>query len=171
MPGPGLVPRQRRRYAVIHRRASRPEGAEVGRGGGRREDVREGPGVARDLLNPNPGGTTLTNPYPSRGARTLVLAGPALALLATVFAFATGTGLRFLCGIWFAAALWTFLAALAGVLWRGFRHGDWSSLNSYELPEENGDRFDSATRTGRYAWLHDLEDEELHGHDPGAPFP
>ena len=72
----------------------------------------------------------MTNHNPSRRARTLVLAGPALALLATVFALLTGTGLRFLCGIWFAAALWSFLTALAHVLWRGFRHGDWSAFQS-----------------------------------------
>ena len=113
----------------------------------------------------------MTNRNPSGLTRALVLAGPAFALLFTVFALTTGNGVRFLRGVWLGAALWTFLAALAHVLWRGFRHGDWSAFNRHELPEEDGERFDWATKTGRYAWLRDLEDEELHGHDPGAPFP
>ena len=113
----------------------------------------------------------MTDHDPSRGARTLVLAGPALALVATVFCLLTGTGLRFLRGVWLGAALWSFVTALAHVLWRGFRHGDWSAFNRHELPEGDGERFDWATKTGRYAWRRDLEDEELHGHDPGVPFP
>ena len=113
----------------------------------------------------------MTNHDPSRGARALVLTGPALALLATMICLFSGSGLRLLGGIWFAAALWSFFTALAHVLWRGFRHGDWSAFNRHELPEENGERFDWATKTGRYAWRRDLEDEELHGHDQGAPFP
>ena len=44
-------------------------------------------------------------------------------------------------------------------------------FNHHELPEEDGERFDWATKTGRYAWRRDLEEQELHGHDPGAPFP
>ena len=113
----------------------------------------------------------MTDHDPSRGARALVLAGPALAFLATVFCLFSGSGLRLLGGIWFAAALWSFVTALAHVLWRGFRHGDWSAFNRHEPPEENGERFDWATKTGRYAWRRDLEDEEFHGHDQGAPFP
>ena len=112
----------------------------------------------------------MTNHDPSRGARTLVLAGPAFSLVATVFSLVTGTGLP-LGGVWFVAGLWTFLAALAHILWRAFRFGDRSAFNRYEFAEENGERFDWATKTGRYAHLHDLEDEELHGHDPGVPFP
>ena len=105
----------------------------------------------------------MTNHNPSAAAQVFVLVGPALALLFTVFAFATG--LRLLGGVWFAAALWSFLTALAQVLWRGFRHGDWSAFNRYEFAEENGERFDWATKTGRYAHLHDLEEQELHGHN------
>ena len=37
----------------------------------------------------------------------------------------------------------------------------------YELPEDNGDRFDWSTKTGRYAWLRDIEDRHLH--DRGSP--
>ena len=52
---------------------------------------------------------------PSRSARALVLAGPALAFLATVFCLLTGTGVRILRGLWFATALWSLFAALAHV--------------------------------------------------------
>ena len=104
---------------------------------------------------------------PSRAARAFVLSGPALAFLATVFCLASGSGVGFIRGIWFGAALWSLLTALACVLWRGFRHGDWSAFNRYELPDGRGERFDWATRTGRYAWRRDLEEQELHGHDPG----
>ena len=107
----------------------------------------------------------MTNHNPSSAARALVLAGPALALLTTVFRLVTGTVLP-LGGVWFGAALWTFLAALAFVLWRGLRHGDWSAISRYEFAEDNGERFDWATRTGRYAHLRDLEEQELHRHDP-----
>ena len=106
----------------------------------------------------------MTNHNPSGAAQVFVLVGPAFSLVATVFSLVTGTGLP-LGGVWFGAALWTFLAALAHILWRGFRHGDWSAFNRYEFAEENGERFDWATKTGRYAHLHDLEEQELHRHD------
>ena len=105
----------------------------------------------------------MTNHNPSGAAQVFVLVGPALALLFTVFAFTTGVG--FIRSVWFGAALWSFLTALACVLWRGFRHGDWSAFNRHELPEGDDERFDWATKTGRYAHLHDLEEQELHGHD------
>ena len=108
----------------------------------------------------------MTDYNPSGRARALVLAGPALALLFTVLALTTGTSVRFICGVWLSAALWSFLTALAGVLWQGFRHGDWSGFNRYEFTGDGGERFDWATRTGRYAHLRDLEEQELHRHDP-----
>ena len=113
----------------------------------------------------------MTKNNPSVGVRSFVLAGPALALLFTIFALMTGSGVPFLRGVWLVAALWTFFAALAHVLWRGFRHGDWSAFNRHELPDGKDDRFDWATKTGRYAWRRDLEEQELHGHDPDAPCP
>ena len=58
----------------------------------------------------------MTNQNPPGGARALVLAGPALALLFTVFTFASGTGVGFIPGVWFCAALWAFLAALSFAL-------------------------------------------------------
>ncbi len=108
----------------------------------------------------------MTDHNPSRGARALVLAGPALTLLFTVFASATGTGAGFIGDVWTGSVLWCLLSALSCVLWRGFRHGDWTAFKRYELPDENGERFDWATRSGRYAHLRDLEEQELHGHDP-----
>ena len=117
----------------------------------------------------------MTDLHPSGGAgrraRALVLAGPALALLFTVFCITTGIGLRYLCGVWFWAVIWTFSSALAGVLWRGIRHGDWSAFRRYEFPEDDGERFDWSTRTGRYAWRRDYEEgghegEGFHDHGP-----
>ena len=113
----------------------------------------------------------MTNHNPSRSAGAFVLAGPALALLFTAFSLGCGTGARLLGGVWFAAALWSFVTALSCVLWRGFRHGDWSAFGRYELPDGDGERFDWATRTGRYAWRRELEEQELHGHGPDSPFP
>ena len=107
-------------------------------------------------------------------ARAYVLGGLAFALAVTVFSVATGTGVRLLGGVWFWAAIWTVLAALACALRQGFRYGDWSAFDRYELPEDNGDRFDWATKTGRYAWLRDVEDREpddiehLRGHGPST---
>ena len=105
------------------------------------------------------------NPSISRRARAFVLGGPALALVATVFAAITGIGVRRLGGIWFWAGIWTVLAALSCVLRQGFRHGDWSAFGGHKLPEDSGDRFDWATKTGRYAWLRDAEDGDLHDED------
>ncbi|MDE0355078.1 MAG: hypothetical protein OXK20_05385 [Deltaproteobacteria bacterium] len=68
-------------------------------------------------------------------------------------------------------SLWCLLTALPCVLWRGFRRGDWTAFTRYELPEGRGERFDWSTRTGRYAWRRELEEQELHDHDPGLHFP
>ena len=79
------------------------------------------------------------------------------------------TGVRRLGGIWFWATVWTVLAAFACALRQGFRHGDWSAFDRYDLPEDSGDRFDWATKTGRYAYLRDVEDRDPpHGHGPST---
>ena len=109
----------------------------------------------------------MTKQTPSRAARALVFAGPALALIFTIFALGTGLGACFLCGVWFWGVIWTFSSALTCALWRGFRHGDWSAFRRYEFPEDDGERFDWSTRTGRYAYLRDLEEEALHEGDQG----
>ena len=93
----------------------------------------------------------MTNPKPSRSAGLLVLAGLGLALLATILLLAAGIGLRHLGAVWACAALWSLLTTLSCVLWRGFRRGDWSAFTRYRLPDGRDERFDRATRTGRYA--------------------
>ena len=107
------------------------------------------------MRNNNPSGLA------GRRARAFVLAGPALALFFTLLVIASGSGARFLFGAWFWAVLWTFLAAFAGAMWRAFRLGDRSAFARPELPGK-ADRFDWSTRTGRYAWRRDFEDEALH---------
>ena len=104
------------------------------------------------MRNDNPSGGA------GRRARALVLGGPLLAFLFTLFVLVSGSGARFLFGVWFCAVLWTFSSALMGVLWRGIRHGDWSAFRRYEFPEDDGERFDWSTRTGRYAWRRDYEE-------------
>ena len=107
----------------------------------------------------------MTNDNPSRSARLLVLAGLGLALLATILSLVTGSGLRPLGAIWVCAALWSLLTALCCVLWRGFRHGDWSAFARYELRDGKEEDFEWASRTGRYAWRRELEEQELFGQD------
>ena len=113
----------------------------------------------------------MSNRKPSRYTRALVLAGPALALLATILSLAAGSGLRPLWAVWACAALWCLLTALSCVLWRGFRRGDWTAFHRYELPDGKEEDFEWSARTGRYAWRRDVEEDELFGQDPDAPFP
>ena len=113
----------------------------------------------------------MTKNNPSCGARLLVLAGLGLALLATILYLAAGIGLRPLGVVWAFAALWSLLTALSCVLWRGFRHGDWTALHRHELSDGRDEDFEWSARTGRYAWRRELEEEELFGQDPDFPFP
>ena len=113
----------------------------------------------------------MSNRKPSRYTRALVLAGPALALLATILSLTAGIGLRPLGAVWASAALWSLLTALSCVLWRGFRGGDWTAFHRYELPDGKEEDFEWSARTGRYAWRRDAEEEELFGQDPDIPFP
>lgn len=108
----------------------------------------------------------MTKEKPSRAARFMVLSGPAIAFLFTLYVLVSGNGARLLFAAWFWAALWSFLAALAGALWRGLRRRDWSAFTGYELPEKDCDRFDWGTRTGRYAWRRDYEEGGLYDDDP-----
>ena len=132
-----------------------------------REAGPERPDGARDFLTRNTGGTTHERPQsirrhpPRPGIRPR---GTSPRVRFTVFALGLGTGVGLLGGIWFWAALWSFLAALAGVLLRGFRQGDWSAFRRYELDDGGSERFDWSTRTGRYAYLRDHDD--LSGHGP-----
>ena len=64
--------------------------------------------------------------------------------------------------LWIGAIAWTFVASLAGALWRGFRHHDWSAFSRYELPEDDGELHEFTFKTGRYSWLRKMEDQLLH---------
>ena len=104
--------------------------------------------------------------------RVFVLGGLALAALVTAISLALDAGAELLAPLWLAAIAWTVLASLAGALWRGFRHGDWSAFGRRELPHDRHDAIDFSTRTGSYAWLGDLEDRlhddsHLRDHDHG----
>ena len=97
--------------------------------------------------------------------RTFVLAGPGLALIATIVCFANGIGMQIIGFCWTAAIAWTVIANIACALWRGFRHGDWSAFRAYEFPEDNWEVDEWGSRTGRYSYLQDWEDR--HRHDDG----
>ena len=81
--------------------------------------------------------------------------GPlAIAALATALGAETGI----VAPLWLAAIAWTVLASLAGALLGGFRHGDWSSFRGHRFPDDGGELDEWASRTGRYAWLGEMED-------------
>ena len=95
-------------------------------------------------------------------AHAFVLGGLALAAVCTATALALDAGGEHIGPLWMTAIAWTVAASLTGALWRGFRHGDWSSFSGYELPEDDGDMDEFISRTGRYSWLREMEDELLH---------
>lgn len=100
----------------------------------------------------------MKNQKPSTAARFMVLSGPATAFLFTLYVLVTGSGASLLFAAWFWAAVWTFLAALAGALWRGLRRGDWSAFTRYELPDGREERHEWSGKTGRYAYLREFEE-------------
>ena len=65
-------------------------------------------------------------------ARAFVLGGLALAAVYTAAALAFDAGAEHIGLLWMAAIAWTVAAGLAGALWRGFRHRDWSAFSDYE---------------------------------------
>ena len=97
--------------------------------------------------------------------RAFVLGGLGLAALYTAAALSLSAGTEHIGPLWMAAIAWTVLASLAHVLWLGFRHRDWSAFGRYELPEDDGDADEWASRTGRYDYLRDWEDRHLHDDD------
>ncbi len=106
------------------------------------------------IRNPaRPSGRPATPGRLSWRARVIVL-GPLAAALAT----SLGAEPDVLAPLWLAAIAWTVLASLAGALFRGVRHGDWSSFRGHRFPEDGGELDEWAARTGRYAWLDDHED-------------
>ncbi len=87
-------------------------------------------------------------------ARVIVLGPLAGAVLAT----ALGADTQLVAPLWLAALAWTALASLSGALVRGFRHGDWSAFRGYRFPDNGGELDEWGARTGRYAWLGEMED-------------
>ncbi len=94
--------------------------------------------------------------------RALVLGGLALATVYTAAALVLGAGTEHIGPLWMGAIVWTIAASLAGALWRGFRHHDWSAFSAYELPPDDDDLHEWTLRTGRYSSLREMEDELLH---------
>ena len=134
-----------------------------------REPGPERPG-SRDSLNSNPGGTTHDEEQSIRWRQVLRPGGTRPRTPLHHLRSHDRERRPFLRGVWLVAALWTFFAALAHVLWRGFRYGDWSAFGRYEVPTgDDGERFDWATKTGRYAWRRDLEDAGASRSRPGRP--
>ena len=95
-------------------------------------------------------------------ARAFVLGGLALAAVYTTAALALDAGVEHIGPLWMAAIAWTVAASLAGALWRGFRHHDWSAFSGYELPPDDGESHEFTFKTGRYSSLRNMEDELLH---------
>ena len=95
-------------------------------------------------------------------ARAFVLGGLAFAAVYTAATLALNADVEHIRPLWMAAIGWTFAAILAGSLWRGFRHRDWSAFSRYELPEDDGEIHEWVLRTGRYSSLRDMEEELLH---------
>ncbi len=98
-------------------------------------------------------------------ARALVLGGLTLAAVYTAAAVALGAGGNHIGVLWVIAIVWTVAASLAGALWRGLRHGDWTAFSNYELPEDDDEMDEWLSRTGRYSSHRDLEDQLLHEDD------
>ena len=101
-----------------------------------------------------PSGQPETSGRRSWRARAIVLGPLAVAALATAF----GAEADILAPLWLAAIAWTVLASLAGALVRGFRHGDRSAFRGHRFPDDDGELDEWAARTGRYAWLGEMED-------------
>ncbi len=95
-------------------------------------------------------------------ARAFVLGGLAGAAVYTAATLALGAGAEHIGPLWRAVIPGPSAASLAGALWRGFRHGDWSAFSDYELPEDDGELDEWLSRTGRHSSLRDMEDELLH---------
>ncbi len=110
--------------------------------------------------SPAPG--RVLRPTTTWRARAFVLGGLAFAAVYTTAAFSLGAGAEHIGPLWMAAIAWTFAASLAGALWRGFHHHDWSAFSDYELPEDDGELDEWLSRTGRYSSLRDMEEDLLH---------
>jgi len=56
--------------------------------------------------------------------------------------------------LWALAVAWTVIAAVAGALRRGLRHGDGRAWRGGPAPDR-AEEDEWATQTGRYTWLRD----------------
>ena len=99
---------------------------------------------------------------PGLKARLFVLGGLGVAALYTAAALGLNAGADLFGPVWVAATCWTVLASLAGALWQGFRHRDWSAFRRYQLPDGRDERLDWDTRSGSYAWMRDWQDRHRH---------
>ena len=97
--------------------------------------------------------------------RAFVLGGLALAAVYTAAALGLDAGAEHVGLLWTAAIAWTVVAGLAGALWRGFRHRDWSAFSGYGLPEDKGEVDEFALRIGPYSWFREMEDQPPHDDD------
>ncbi len=110
--------------------------------------------------SPAPG--RVLRPTTTWRARAFVLGGLAFAAVYTAATLALDAGAEHIGALWMGAIAWTFVSSLAGALWRGFRHRDWSAFSRYELPKDDGELHEFTFKTGRYSWLRKMEDELLH---------
>ena len=103
-------------------------------------------------------------PPPSGGLtwrdRAFVLGGLAIAIVLTPALLALGADAEVLGATWALAVAWTAAAAVAGAWLRGLRHGDWSAWRGGPAPDR-AEEDEWATRTGRYTFLRDDEDEAV----------
>ena len=97
--------------------------------------------------------------------RLFVLGGFGVAALYTVGALALDAGRDAIGPLLLAALAWTILASLAGALWFGFRHGDWSAFRNCDLQERRDEWLELDTRTGTYSHLRDWEEQHLRDDD------
>ena len=102
---------------------------------------------------PSPGGLTWRD-------RAFVLGGLAFAFVLTPVLLALGADAETFQALWMLAVLWTVLAAVAGALMKGLRHGDWSAWRGGPAPDR-AEEDEWATRTGRYTHLRDDEEEAV----------
>ena len=96
----------------------------------------------------------------TRRERGLVLGGLALAFVLTPVLLALGADAECIQALWALAVAWTVLAAVAGALRRGLRHGDWSAWRAGPAPDRT-EEDEWATQTGRYTFLRDDEEETV----------
>ena len=98
-------------------------------------------------------------------AHAFVLGGLALATVYTAAMLGLDAGAEHLGPLWMVAIAWTVVASLAGALWRGFCHRDWSAFSGYELPEHHGAFDEWASHTDDHSWIPYIEDLPLHDDD------